>query len=143
MYDEQGLVCTTCNGYAQGGTLDALCFQLGMKKRLEDAGRRAQQARPQGSEDDAQAIPESYIDDTGIAAPDLGTWIEYYLQVRDGFAIPDNQIICTAITRDQIEQQLANAGIPAEEFPVIVGRQDDPTIPAGSRCICSCLARRT
>ena len=53
------------NGYAQGGTLDAEMFQLGMKQRLEKAAAAAKRERQDGQEDQPQAIPGSYIDDTG------------------------------------------------------------------------------
>eukprot|EP00936_MAST-01D_sp_MAST-1D-sp1_P001576 g1576.t1 len=59
------------NGYAQGGTLDALVFQLGMKQRLERAAATALGERCEKTANNPQAIPGSYIDDTGIAAKSI------------------------------------------------------------------------
>jgi len=135
LYDSAGVICNTCNGYAQGGTLDALCFQLGMKRRLQMAARAANQQRGPNRARAPQAVPASYIDDTGILAPEMATWCEYYRHVRDGFDVRDNQIICTALTRQQIVQCMIDNGVQPDDFPVIVGRQDDPNAAAGIKVL--------
>ena len=56
---------------------------------------------------------------------------EYFRHVADDFEPKDNQIICSSLTRQEMVEAMRAGGVDPETFPVIVGKPERGSKPAG------------
>ena len=74
--------------------LDAPCFQLGARYRIEKTNALAHANRARERRKEAQAMAATYLDDAGIAARNIDDWCEWFKLYQRYLSREDTQVFC-------------------------------------------------